>query len=150
MKRLLLPFAIVAALGLLAGCKESAQETAEDVAEARADTAENVAEEQRDVIEERTEVQQEVAQQAAQGDMEELNDELADGSKDIADEQYDVAIAAAKGRYDTSLEQCDALEGDAKDACQDQAEMVYESEKATAHADHERKVANAEEVDDIR
>jgi hypothetical protein len=149
MKRLILPFAIVAALGLVTGCKESAQETAEDVAEARAETQENVAEEQRDVIEERAEVQQEVAQQNAQGDTEELNDELADGAKDIADEQYDVAIAAAKGRYDTALEQCDALEGDQKDACQDTAESTYQSEKASADADHERAVATSEDLDDM-
>ena len=74
-------------------------------------------------------------------------DEHFTPSKDVADEKYDVAIAAAKGRYDTSMEQCDAFQGDQKDACQDQAESTYESEKSIAESDHDRAVADADRID---
>src|ERR1041384_7370976 len=71
--------AVAAAVGVcaLAGCnqRESANETAKDVAEARQDANENVAEEKREAA-----------------------DVATEGSEDRAAAEYDVAIAQADGQ----------------------------------------------------
>jgi len=75
----LLAIAAAAAVFALAGCnqRESANETAKDVAEARKDANQNVAEEKREAA-----------------------DSAADTQKDRASAEYDVAIAQADGgRY---------------------------------------------------
>ncbi len=107
--------AVAAAVGIcaLAGCnqRESAQETAKDVAEERQDANENVAEEQREVA-----------------------DTAAEGAEDRAAAEYDVAVAQADGQRKIAKEKCETMSGDSQKACKDQAEADYESAKAQAQA----------------
>lgn len=147
----LLPLTAAVLFALMgAGCQESARETASDVAEARTEAAKDVAEERQDVAEARAEGQAEIAQQTAQGDAGGTTEAVADTIEDVADEQYDVAIAAAAGRKNVAEEQCDAnTDLSARDACKDQAEDVYESEKASAKADYERRMADSDRVDEM-
>ena len=49
-----------------------------------------------------------------------------------ADEREDLELAAAEGAYEIAKEQCDALTGEAKDACMDEAEAAYEAAKDAA------------------
>ena len=82
--------AVAAAVGMcaLAGCnqRESANETAKDVAEARQDANENVAEEKREAGEVATE-----------------------GMEDRAAAEYDVAVAQADGQRKVAKEKCETL-----------------------------------------
>jgi hypothetical protein len=107
--------AVAAAVGVLAlaGCnqRESANETAKDVSEARQDANENVAEEKKEAGE--------VAMESAE---------------DRAAAEYDVAVAQADGARKVAKEKCETLQGDAQSACKDQAEASYESSKASAQA----------------
>jgi hypothetical protein len=107
--------AVATAVGIfaLAGCnqRESASETAQDVAEARADAQENVAEERREAA-----------------------DVATDGMEDQAAAEYDVAVAQADGQRTIEKEKCETLSSDAQKACKDQVEATYESAKAQAQA----------------
>jgi hypothetical protein len=107
--------AVAAAVGVcaLAGCnqRESANETAQDVSEARQDAQENVAEERREAAGVATE-----------------------GAEDRAAAEYDVAVAQADGARTVAKEKCETLGSDAQKACKDQADATYESAKAQAQA----------------
>ena len=82
--------AVAAAVGLcaLAGCnqRESAKETAQDVAEERQDASENVAEERREAA-----------------------DTATEGTEDRAAAEYDVAVAQADGQRKIAKEKCETL-----------------------------------------
>jgi hypothetical protein len=107
--------AVAAAVGLcaLAGCnqRESANETAKDVAEERQDANENVAEERREAA-----------------------DTAMENTEDRAAAEYDVAVAQADGQRKIAQEKCETLAGDSQKACKDQADATYESAKAQAQA----------------
>jgi outer membrane murein-binding lipoprotein Lpp len=107
--------AAAAALSLcaLAGCnqRESTQETATDVAEARQDANENVAEERREAA-----------------------DAAVEGSMERAAAEYDVAVAQADGQRKVAKEKCETLPSDAQQACKDQADATYELAKSQAQA----------------
>jgi hypothetical protein len=107
--------AVAAAVSLcaLAGCnkRESANETATDVAEERQDAQENVAEERREAA-----------------------DVATEGAEDRAAAEYDVAVAQADGTRKVAKEKCETLASDAQQACKDQADATYESAKAQAQA----------------
>jgi len=107
--------AVAAAMGVcaLAGCnqRESANETAKDVAEERQDAQQNVAEEKREAA-----------------------DVATEGKEDRAAAEYDVAVAQADGERKVAKEKCETLGSDAQKACKDQAEASYESAKAQAQA----------------
>ena len=102
--RTALPLAIVMAL---AACQETPQETAEDVSDARVEAAEDTREARQDYVE-------------------------ADTMEDAIDEREDLELAAAEGAYEVAKEQCDALEGEAEEACNDEAEANYEAAKEAA------------------
>jgi hypothetical protein len=107
--------AVAAAVGIcaLAGCnqRESANETASDVTDARQDANENVAEEKR-----------------------EAGAVATEGMEDRAAAEYDVAVAQADGQRKVAKEKCETLGADAQKACKDEAEATYESAKAQAQA----------------
>src|SRR5688572_6525179 len=105
--------AAAVSLCALAGCnkRESAQETAQDVAEERQDAQENVAEERREAA-----------------------DVATENVEDRAAAEYDVAVAQADGQRKIAQEKCETLGSDAQEACKDQAEATYESAKAQAQA----------------
>ena len=87
--------AVAATMSLLAlaGCnkRDSAQETAKDVAEARKDANENVADERREAA-----------------------DTAKDANEDRAAAEYDVAVAQADGQRKIAKEKCESLAGDAQ------------------------------------
>ena len=87
--------AVAAAVSLcaLAGCnkRESTQETAKDVAEARQDANQNVAEERSEAAE-----------------------TAKDNAEDRAAAEYDVAVAQADGQRKIAKEKCETLAGDAQ------------------------------------
>ena len=107
--------AVAAAVGIfaLAGCnqRQSTNETAKDVADARQDANQNVAEEKR-----------------------EATDVATEGMQDRAAAEFDVAVAQADGQRKVGKEKCETLSSDAQKACKDQAEATYESAKAQAQA----------------
>ena len=57
---------------------------------------------------------------------------MANATRDTADAQYDVAIAQAEATMKVEKEKCDALGGDAQEACHDTAESSFEMAKADA------------------
>jgi hypothetical protein len=59
---------------------------------------------------------------------------LQEQSRTQAASAYDVAITEAEGRYKISRAQCDALNGDAKHNCVDQADAALALSKADAEA----------------
>lgn len=107
--------AAAAAVGVcaLAGCnqRESANETAKDVAAAAQDANESVAEEKR-----------------------EATTVAIEGTEDRAAAEYDVAIAQADGQRKIATEKCEVLGSDAQKACKAQVEATYEAAKAQAQA----------------
>jgi DNA-directed RNA polymerase beta subunit len=97
----------------LAGCsqRESANETAKDVAAARQDANQNVAEEKKEAA-----------------------DVATQSTEDRAAAEYDVAVAQADGQRKIAKEKCETLAGDAQKSCKDEADAGYESAKAQAQA----------------
>lgn len=118
----------------LTGCQESREETAEDVAEARADGAENVREAQDDLAD---------ANKGTDPTLPAGMTTMPD-PEDAADERYDVAVAKAKAALDVEQEKCEAQTGDARDTCKDAAKAVYD--KAVADAELVR--TQNQQVDD--
>lgn len=128
MKIHLIPTALV--LLALTACQETPQETAEDVAEARADGAEEVREAEAD----RAEAQRDAATDPA-GPTGPVMDSF-DPVEDKVDADYDVAVAKAKAALDVEQEKCEAMTGDARDNCKEAAEAIYD--KAVADAELRR------------
>ena len=79
----------------LAGCQESAHETADDVADAQKEATEEVAEARADANEEMREANEELAEADGAGD---VADEIEDAGEDSAEANYNVAIAPTRGR----------------------------------------------------
>lgn len=61
-------------------------------------------------------------------------EEVADARQDVNQESRDVAIARAEGDHKITIEQCEALAGDAQKACKDQADAALASAKANIDA----------------
>ena len=91
-----------------------------DVTNAEAARSANVAEERREGAKEIEREQQDVAVQRR------------DVAEATVDRNYEVALAKADGDYKVAKELCEALSGSAQTSCQDQAELVLESEKTRA------------------
>jgi len=91
-----------------------------DVTNAEAARSANVAEERREGAKEIEREQQDVAVQRR------------DVAEATANRNYEVALAKAEGDYKVAKELCEALSGSAQTSCQDQAELVLESEKTRA------------------
>jgi predicted RNA methylase len=128
------PMPMFVVLLALTACRESPQETAEDVAEARAEGAEDVREAQAD----RQEAQAEARTTATDPPY------GTDGDRVKAD--YDVAVAQAKATLDVEQEKCEALTGDQRNNCKDAAQAVYDN--AVADADLRRAEATRLEAVD--
>ena len=91
-----------------------------DVTNAEAARSANVAEERREGAKEIEREQQDVAVQRR------------DVAEATANRNYEVALAKAEGDYKVAKELCEPLSGSAQTSCQDQAELVLESEKTRA------------------
>ena len=116
----LLPAAVVALL-LLAGCQETPNETAKDVAAARQDYAET----DKDALKKLT-----VAE--------------ADAMVKTANADFEIANAQATGRADVAKQACGTLTGVEKDACISNAEANLAAELATAVANRDAMLVAAE------
>lgn len=113
-------YAVAIALSLSA-CKETPQETANDVAEARKDGAEEVREAQAD--------RRETVNDAATG----TNGMVASNdAEDIVDADYDVSVTKAKAALDVEQEKCEAMEGTSRDDCKAKAMAAYDGAVADA------------------
>jgi len=130
-------YAIVIALSLTA-CKETPQETAKDVAEARQEGAEDVREAQAERREEVAEAQQNGTPPYGTPDATGTANGVAE---EVNDADYDVEVAKAKATLDTEQEKCEGLDGQARDDCKDRAKAVYD--KAVADAELRRTERNA-------
>jgi hypothetical protein len=122
MNRSLSLLALASALALTAGCNraEDQSQVARDVAEARQEAAENNAEASRDAAEE--------IRDAAQ----DSGPASADAREATVEGQKDIAIAQAEGRHKVATEGCDALKGEAQQACKDRADAELDAAKADA------------------
>ena len=125
----------------LAGCQESAEDTASDVAEARADGQKNIAEAEAKAREARAEQRgdRNRSSDAPMVDAQELRDGVnpnrsanAGQAEDVRESEYDVAMAKAKATYDVEEERCEALAGADRDACMAQADAVYQRARLNA------------------
>lgn len=107
--------ALAAALLLLTGCNraESPREVAKDVAEAQQEGAEEVAEARADAAEDRMET----------GDV--MNESAAEN-------QYEVRVTQAEADHKVAIEGCEILEGDAQQACKNDADAQLAASKAEA------------------
>ena len=125
--------AIAAALALGA-CKESATETAEDVAEAQQDARTEVADERAEAVDQIAAADEEVVEERAEegAGSEEAMDAEEEAAEERVEAGYETRIAEAKGRLDVDMEKCDALSGAAKTACQDTAKAVYAAAESEA------------------
>jgi hypothetical protein len=97
----------------LAACNraEAPADTAADVADARQDAAEELADERKDAA-----------------------DAMGSAVTDIRESAGDVEETRIEGERKVALEKCEALAGDAQQACKDSADATYESAKARLKA----------------
>lgn len=131
----------------LSGCQENASETARDVSDAREDSAENVAETREDANQAVNSAQRDIADarqdvnKSDQNAREELTEAQSDALTVAAHADFDIAEAQAEGRSEVALERCDALTGDAKDSCTDNAKAMLDTELAAAASTRDKKLA---------
>jgi hypothetical protein len=138
MKNTLIPAAIV--LLALSACRETPEETAEDVAEARADGAEEVREAEADRLDAQRDA---VGANANSGSNAGPVMGTYDPEEDNADADYDVAVAKAQSTLDVEQEKCEAMTGDARDNCKDAAKAVYDQAVADAELRRTREMQQA-------
>jgi hypothetical protein len=113
-----------AALFAIVGCSraESPSEVRHDVTEAKQDAAEKTAKAREEVREERMDAQQDI------------NKDMSNAAEKTQQSEYDLAIAKAEGDAKVAREQCEALSGDAQEACKQKADADLEVAKANAKA----------------
>jgi len=109
--------AAVIGLAATAACSrsETPAKTSSDVSATREEAAEDVAETRRDASQAVAEAKKDAAETAAQA-------------------TFDVAVARIDGEYKVAIEKCEALTGDARQVCKDEAETGLEDAKAQAKA----------------
>ena len=127
---LMIMLATVVVLGV-AGCNkpETATETQQDVTQAAREGAEEVNEARA--------VRNEVAREGAADVAAERSDVVeaaTDANQDVAKEQITVEREAAKAAYDVSIEKCEALKGNAMDACKSTAKATLDTAEARLDA----------------
>jgi len=114
----------ILAFALLGGCNnaKSPDTVANDVSTAEQKSTNEVADAQKD----------------AAKDIAAASEKVDDKSKDLnnveAKGAYEVAMAKADGDHKVTLQQCDALSGDAQSKCKSQADADYAAAKANAKA----------------
>lgn len=126
MKNVTILIVLAVALG---ACRESPRDTAEDVAEARQEGAQEVQEARED----RAEAYVDAERDDGRFDASSMG---RTPEEQRADADFDLAKAEAQSALDVRLEQCDAMEGDAADRCEQEAEATYD--KAVAEAELRR------------
>lgn len=135
----LIPLVAVAAL-MLTGCKETASDTANDVAdarqEARQDNSEARQDANADIAEATDKVNDAQAAYAESTDDTRKKLTLAESEAMIktAKADYDVAKVEAEGRDKIAMEKCDALSGAEKDSCKHIAAATLVADISSASA----------------
>jgi len=138
----LLPLAVLAAL-LLAGCKETASETAKDVTQAREKASQDISAAQQDAskVENKAETKiVDAQQQYAETDADaraKVSDAQSEALQSTAKADFDVAVAEAEGRYNVAVEQCGVLSGAERKACMSKADAEYKADEALATANRD-------------
>lgn len=122
------------AIGLSA-CQKSPEEQARDMAETRQEAAQDV----RDARAEAGERMAEVRQDA--------DNAQADVNRQSADVRYDMLVAEADAALKIANEQCDALEGDARNNCQERADLDHEQAVLRARTERDNARAHAEQLE---
>ena len=125
----------IPAIALLAvvGCSraESPAEVREDVSEARTEAAKDVNEAREDQMETIENRQHDIADEAH-----DVTDEARDAMDAEHETAYDVAVAKAEGEAKVAKEQCEAMSGDAQEACKERADANLNLAKANAKAQY--------------
>ena len=135
----LIPFAAAAAL-VLTGCKETASDTANDVADARQEARQDNSEARKDANAEIADANAEVndAQEAYDEKTDDTHKKLTIAESEAmiktAKADYDVAKVEAEGRDKIAREKCDALSGTEKTSCNHIAEATLVAETSSAAA----------------
>jgi hypothetical protein len=106
----------------VSGCnrEEVPAKTQADVSKAQVEGAKKVEEARHEAAQDTIQAQQDVSRS---------NTELA---HETAQGNYNVAIAKAEADHKVSLQACDAMSGDARDACRKQADVALFDSKAAA------------------
>jgi hypothetical protein len=136
----ILPIVAIAAL-TLTGCQESADETAQDVSDARKEANENIADARTDANETMLtadENESDAIHTYANSDAKaqvKLRAAEADAISERARADYDLAIATSKGTHEVEVQKCDALDaGVDRTACKTTADAVLATATADAKA----------------
>lgn len=119
----------------LTACQKSPEEQARDVAEARQDAAQ-------DVRDARAEAGQQMAEVQRDADRAQ-----ADVDRQAADVRYDMLVAEADARLKAASEECNTLEGDARNACQERADLSHEQAVDAAAAERDSVKARADQLE---
>ena len=134
---------------MLAGCKETASDTANDVAEARQEAAQDNNDAQLDANKEIADVNGKVidaqAAYAQDGNItrKKLTIAESDAMVKTAEADYDVAKVAAEGRNKIAQEKCDALSGTDKMSCYDIAKATLVADTSSAAAVRDTQLVDA-------
>lgn len=114
----------ILAFALMSGCNnaKSPDTVANDVSAAEQKSSTQVADAQKDAAKDAA-----VASEKVDDKSKDLNNVEAKGA-------YEVSMAKAEGDHKVTLEQCNALSGDAQSKCRSQADADYAAAKANAKA----------------
>ena len=147
--RILSLAAAIAAVLALAGCQETASDTASDVAAARDDANKTDSEARQDAERAAAKANDQLVDaQQTYADTEgaarqKLTSAAADTMVSAAKAQYEVDKTATQGRYNVAVEKCDGLSGADRDACTSRANSVAMAEEAQAVATRDAAIADA-------
>jgi hypothetical protein len=143
--------ALILGLLVLAGCKESASETASDVRAARTTAAEEADAKRLQAaaventnraeiaaaagVQARADAVAQKDMNAAKADADEVMSDTEDrASLKTAQAEFELANTQAEGRFDVAKQQCDAEQGVGKDNCMARANNALIADKAAAAA----------------
>jgi hypothetical protein len=145
----LIPTLALAVL-LLGGCSESANETSNDVSQAREKASKDASAAQQDANRSAEKAQHEVAEakrdyaDTRNDAQDELNEAEADAMVTMAEADFDIMMAEVEGQHRIAIEKCDALNGVKKDSCVSTADATLEADKARATSNRDAVLAQAD------
>ena len=124
-------------IALLTACGEPKSQAKVDreVAEQKRDAANDMADARKDANKEMMSAREDAQETIQKADRKEV-DAKADMMKADADANYKLAMEQANGDHDVALKKCEAMVGQPKQSCKDQANAEFA--QAQARADEER------------
>lgn len=118
---------------------EDPAKTRQDVAKAQNDAAKESQKARIDAQQKVTEAQSDVNTK--------ISKEEADVMRTRANADYDVAATDAEGKYKVEKQRCDALAGDARDACNTDAKTAYDNQIGAAQLQRDSAKARADAME---